>query len=63
MLLSEDSTIVNKERALKGKHCLQLSDGRVTSVVGEMQEQTVEFYTELHRAELCYPVCAQVLFK
>ena len=42
-------------------HCLRLSDGRVTSVVGEMREQTVEFNTELCRAELCDPVCAQVL--
>ena len=43
-------------------HCLQLSDGRVTSVVGEMQERTVEFYIELYRAEMCDPMCAQVLF-
>lgn len=39
----------------KGMHCLRLSDGRVTSVVGEMQKQTVEIYTELYRAELCDP--------
>jgi hypothetical protein len=42
----------------KGMHCLRLSDGRVTSVVGEMRE----FYTELYRAEVCDPMCAQVLF-
>ena len=41
-------------------HCLRLSHGRVTSVVGEMR--SVEFYTELYRAELCDPMCAQVLF-
>lgn len=46
----------------KGMHCLRLSDGRVTSVVGEMRERTVEFYTELYRAEECDPLCAQVLF-
>jgi hypothetical protein len=31
-------------------------------VVGETREQTVEFYTELYRAEVCDPMCAQVLF-
>ncbi|CDQ59921.1 unnamed protein product [Oncorhynchus mykiss] len=40
----------------KGRHCLRLSDGRVTSVVGEMRERTVEFYTELYRAEVCDPM-------
>ena len=29
----------------KGMHCLPLSDGRGTSVGGEMRERTVEFYT------------------
>jgi hypothetical protein len=28
----------------KCMHCLRLSDGRVITVVGEMGEQTVEFY-------------------
>jgi hypothetical protein len=46
----------------KGMHCLWLSDGWVTSVVGEMREGTVEFYTELYRAEMCDPICAQILF-
>ena len=27
-----------------------------------MRAWTVEFYTELYRAELCDPMCAQVLF-
>ena len=27
-----------------------------------MRERTVEFYTELYRAEMCDPMCAQVLF-
>ena len=31
----------------KGMHCLRLSDWRLTSVMGEMREWTVEFYTEL----------------
>jgi hypothetical protein len=46
----------------KGMHCLWLSDGRVTSEVGEMRDQTVEFYTELYRKQLCDPMCAQVFF-
>jgi hypothetical protein len=47
---------------VKGMHCLRLSGGQVTSVVGEMREWAVEFYTELYRAEMCDPICAQVLF-
>jgi hypothetical protein len=46
----------------KGMYCLRLSDGRVTSVVGEIRERTVEIYTELYRPEQCDPMCAQVLF-
>ena len=46
----------------KGMHCVRLSDGRVNSVVREMREWTEEFYTVFYRAELCDPMCAQVLF-
>ena len=34
----------------------------MTSVVGEMPEWTVEFSTELYRAQPCDPIRVQVLF-